>query len=118
MIGDLPDLSKYNLDSFLFTPTGFGQDWIKEPNNKRDYFSKRFKEVVKTPFKLNKHYGMYSLRHTFITKLYREMRKTSSQFETKSKLMLIIGHSTMTALEKYLRDIDAEFPEDYSNLLR
>ena len=46
------------------------------------------------------------------------MRKSSSQFETKSKLMLVTGHSTMTALEKYLRDIDAELPEDYSNLLR
>jgi hypothetical protein len=32
--------------------------------------------------------------------------------------MLVTGHSTMTALEKYLRDIDAELPEDYSNLLR
>lgn len=118
LIDDLPDLSKYNPDSFLFTPTGFGQDWITEPNNKRDYFSKRFKEVVKTHFNLNKDYGMYSFRHTFITKLYREMRKSSSQFETKSKLMLITGHSTMTALEKYLRDIDAELPEDYSNLLK
>jgi len=118
LINDLPDLSKCNPDSFLFTPTGFGQDWITEPNNKRDYFSKRFKEVVKTHFNLNKDYGMYSFRHTFITKLYREMRKTSSQFETKSKLMLITGHSTMTALEKYLRDIDAELPEDYSNLLK
>ena len=118
LIDDLPDLSRYNPDSFLFTPTGFGQDWITEPNNKRDYFSKRFKEVVKTHFNLNKDYGMYSFRHTFITKLYREMRKSSSQFETKSKLMLITGHSTMTALEKYLRDIDAELPEDYSNLLK
>ncbi|WP_284651331.1 tyrosine-type recombinase/integrase [Flavobacterium terrisoli] len=118
LINDLPDLSKCNPDSFLFTPTGFGQDWITEPNNKRDYFSKRFKEVVKTHFNLNKDYGMYSFRHTFITKLYREMRKSSSQFETKSKLMLITGHSTMSALEKYLRDIDAELPEDYSNLLK
>jgi hypothetical protein len=38
-------------------------------------------------------------------------------FETKSRLMLITGHSTMTALEQYLRDIDAELPEDYSHLL-
>lgn len=118
LLNDLPDLSNFNPESFLFTPTGFGQDWVTEPNNKRDYFSKRFKEVVKTHFNLNKDYGMYSFRHTFITKLYREMRKTSSQFETKSKLMLVTGHSTMTALEKYLRDIDAELPEDYSNLLR
>ena len=35
----------------------------------------------------------------------------------KSDLMLITGHTTITALEKYLRDIDAELPEDYSNLL-
>lgn len=118
LLNDLPDLSNFNPESFLFTPNGFGQDWVTEPNNKRDYFSKRFKEVVKTHFNLNKDYGMYSFRHTFITKLYREMRKTSSQFETKSKLMLVTGHSTMTALEKYLRDIDAELPEDYSNLLR
>jgi len=46
------------------------------------------------------------------------MRKTLTPFETKSKLMLITGHSTMTALEKYLRDIDAELPEDYSKLLK
>jgi len=118
LLNDLPDLSSFAPESFLFTPTGFGQDWVTEPNNKRDYFSKRFKEVVKTHFNLNKDYGMYSFRHTFITKLYREMRKTSSQFETKSKLMLVTGHSTMTALEKYLRDIDAELPEDYSNLLK
>ncbi|HNP32251.1 MAG TPA: site-specific integrase [Flavobacterium sp.] len=118
LLNDLPDLSNFAPESFLFTPTGYGQDWVTEPNNKRDYFSKRFKEVVKTHFNLNKDYGMYSFRHTFITKLYREMRKTSSQFETKSKLMLVTGHSTMTALEKYLRDIDAELPEDYSNLLR
>ena len=32
--------------------------------------------------------------------------------------MLITGHTSMLALEKYLRDIDAELPEDYSNLLK
>ena len=31
--------------------------------------------------------------------------------------MPITGHSTMTALEKYLRDIDAELPEDYSKMI-
>ena len=42
----------------------------------------------------------------------------SSPFEAKSKLMLITGHSSMTALEKYLRDIDAELPQDYSEMLK
>ena len=118
LIDDLPDLSKLNPENYLFTPTGFGQAWIATENNRRDNFSKRFKEVVKTPFNLNQDYGMYSFRHTFITKLYREYRKNHSQFETKSTLMLITGHATMTALEKYLRDIDAELPEDYSSLLK
>lgn len=118
LIDDLPDLSKFNPDAFLFTPDGLGQEWSTEPNNKRDFFSKRFKSVVKTHFNLNKDYGLYSFRHTFITMLYKELRKKYSQFETKSHLMLITGHSTMTALEKYLRDIDAELPEDYSSLLQ
>ena len=85
--------------------------------NRRDYFSKRFKKVVKEHFKLGQDFGLYSFRHTFITRLYREMIKDATPFEVKSRLMLITGHSTMGALEKYLRDIDAQLPEDYSELL-
>ena len=42
----------------------------------------------------------------------------SSPFEAKSKLMLITGHTSMSALEKYLRDIDAELPPDFSEMLK
>lgn len=94
-----------------------GGTWETELNNRRNYFSKRFKTVVKKEFNLGEDYGLYSFRHTYITKLYRAMVKQSSPYEAKSKLMLITGHSTMSALEKYLRDIDAELPEDYSNML-
>lgn len=69
-------------------------------------------------FVLDDEYGIYSFRHTFITKTYRELRKTLSPFESKSKLMLITGHDTMVTLEKHLRDIDAELPEDYSDLIK
>ena len=117
LIKELPNLLELNKDGFLFTPTKIGDEWIATENNRRDHFSKRFKAVVKDHFELGIDYGMYSFRHTFITKLYRELRKASSPFEAKSKLMLITGHSTMTALEQYLRDIDAELPEDYSHLL-
>jgi integrase len=117
LIKDLPDLSSLNKDEFLFTPSKIGGEWIATENNRRDFFSKRFKTVVKDHFKLGADYGMYSFRHTFITKLYRELRKTYTPFESKSILMNITGHSTMTALELYLRDIDAELPEDYSHLL-
>ncbi|NQY07534.1 MAG: site-specific integrase [Flavobacteriaceae bacterium] len=116
LLNDLPDLSQLSKKYFLFTPSRIGGKWDIDETYKRDYFTKSFKKV-KDHFYLGKEYGLYSFRHTFIAKLYREMVKDMSPFETKSKLKLITGHSTMRALEQYLRDIDAELPDDYSNLL-
>ena len=116
LINELPDLSKMNKKHSLFTPFAIGGEWETSETDKRDYFSKRFKKV-KDHFKLGKDYGLYSFRHTFITKLYREFAKAMTPNEAKSKLMLITGHNTMDALEKYLRDIDAVLPEDYSGFL-
>ncbi|WP_250434740.1 tyrosine-type recombinase/integrase [Hanstruepera flava] len=115
--GDLPNLDEHKPENFLFTPEGIGGEWETTADNKRNYFSKRFKRVVKDKFGLGEEYGLYSFRHTYITKLYRELRKTLTPFETKSYLMQITGHSTMLALEQYLRDIDAELPEDYSKFI-
>lgn len=113
----LPDLSNINPNYYLFTPNTIGATWDAEENNRRDNFSKKFK-LIKDHFKLNKDYGLYSFRHTAITNLYREIRKTRTPHEAKSMLMGITGHQTIEALEKYLRDIDAELPEDYSHLLK
>lgn len=113
----LPDLSKMNPDHFLFTPNQIGGEWEAEENNRRDNFSKRFK-IIKDHFGLNEDYGLYSFRHTSITNLYKELSKTLTPFETKSRLMQITGHQTMEALEKYLREIDAALPDDYSHLLK
>jgi len=115
---ELPDLTKFDSEDYLFGRKQIGEKWNATEDNKRNYFSKRYKIVVKEHFNLSEDYGLYSFRHTFITKLYRQLRKTKSPYEAKSNLMLITGHSTMLALEKYLRDIDAELPEDYSNLLK
>lgn len=117
LLETIPDLSKFKKEDFLFTTDKIGGSWDASDNNKRDFFTKRFKKV-KDSLALTVDYGLYSFRHTFITKLYREMIKTASPFEVKSNLMLITGHSTMTALEKYLRDIDAHLPDDYSQLLK
>ncbi|MGY0393291.1 tyrosine-type recombinase/integrase [Bizionia sp. KMM 8389] len=117
LIKELPDLTKLKKRDSLFTPNAIGAEWNTDLENKRDYYSKRFKRVVKNHFGLGKDYGLYSFRHTYITKLYRHLVKESSPFEAKSKLMLITGHTSMSALEKYLRDIDAELPEDYSHML-
>ncbi len=113
----LPDLSQMNKNHYLFTPTAIGGEWKAEENNRRDYYSKKFK-VVKDIFGMDKNYGLYSFRHTSITNLYKEFSKKLTPNETKSRLMQITGHQTMEALEKYLRDIDAELPEDYSDMLK
>jgi integrase len=118
LFDELPDLSKMDKESFLFTPDKIGDFWDANETNRRDHFSKRFRRVVKDHFKLNEDYGIYSFRHTFISKLYRKLRENSAPFEAKSNLMLITGHSSMSALEKYLREIDAELPEDYSKLFK
>ncbi|CAM3360438.1 tyrosine-type recombinase/integrase [Zobellia roscoffensis] len=116
MLDRIPDISQMKKELYLFTPNGIGGEWTVSETEKRNYFTKRFKKV-KDHFKLGKDYGLYSFRHTFITRLYREMVKTSTPEVVKSRLMLITGHSTREALDRYLRDIDAALPEDYSNLL-
>ncbi|WP_439128436.1 tyrosine-type recombinase/integrase [Polaribacter sp.] len=118
LFDELPDLSKLDKESLLFTPNIIGGFWNANETNRRDHFSKRFRKVVKNHFKLNEDYGIYSFRHTFISRLYRKLRENSAPFEAKSNLMLITGHTSMSALEKYLREIDAELPEDYSKLFR
>jgi len=118
LLEDLPDLSKFRPNSLFFTPKKIGGKWDASENSRRDHFSKRFKKVVKDHFNLGTDYGLYSFRHTFVTKLYRELVKESSPHAAKSRLMHITGHGTMTALEKYLRDIDAELPEDFSDMLK
>ncbi|MFP4846096.1 tyrosine-type recombinase/integrase [Winogradskyella sp. PE311] len=116
LLKELPDLSHLNKEHYLFGANAIGEKWNTNLINRRDYFSKRYK-TVKDALNFSDNYGLYSFRHTFITKVYRALVKESSPYEAKSKLMQITGHSSMTALEKYLRDIDAELPEDYSNLL-
>lgn len=113
LLNDLPDLTRYQTDDFLFSRDKVIGSWIAKESNKRDYYTSEFKKA-KDKFKLGIDYGMYSFRHTFITKLYVSLRKKLTPFEAKSKLMLITGHASMSALEKYLRDIDAELPEDFS----
>jgi integrase len=117
LIEELPDLSKFEKDDTLFNMNGFGGFWETDESNKRDYYTKRFKKV-KENFGLGIDYSMYSFRHTFIGKLYREFEKDLSPNEVKSKLMHITGHSSMKSLESYLREIDANLPKDYSKELR
>lgn len=115
LLKELDFIKRANPNHFIFTPKGVGE-WNVSEVGRRDYWSKRFRKIKKM-LNLGDDYTIYSFRHTYITKLYRELRTKYPPFETKSRLMLITGHSSMDALEKYLRDVDAELPEDYSHLL-
>jgi integrase len=115
LIDELKKINLKNPEHYLFTPKGVGE-WKREESGKRKWFGERFNEVKKK-LDIGSEYTVYSFRHTSITKIYRELRKDFSKLETENKVMLITGHSTLVALQKYLRDIDAELPDDYSNLL-
>ena len=126
ILSELEKLDFSNAEHYLATPTGVGP-WDATETNRRDYFSKQFskakkmynmhlKESGKT-LQLGQDHTIYSFRHTFITKLYRQLRKEFSTTDTYDKVMLITGHSTLDALKAYLRDIDAELPDDYSGYL-
>ncbi|EPR72568.1 hypothetical protein ADIWIN_2458 [Winogradskyella psychrotolerans RS-3] len=117
LIDAIPDLIGKDHSLSLFTPEGIADEWIIEDDNKRDYFTKQFKKV-KDKLGLGKDHGLYSFRHTYVTKLYRSLREDKTPYEAKSALMQITGHNTMDALEKYLRDIDAELPEDFSKYFK
>lgn len=53
LLAELPDLSKLDKELLLFTRHKIGGEWEATENNRRDYFSKRFKTVVKEHFNLN-----------------------------------------------------------------
>ena len=115
LINELKQKDLSNLEHFIFTPNGPGE-WATSEVGKRNYFTKRYARIKKK-LNISKDYTVYSFRHTFITKLYRELRLKHPLTETLDTLMLITGHATLKALREYLRDIDAELPEDYSKLL-
>ncbi len=126
VLQEIKDLDFSVQNHFLFTPTGIGE-WEATESSRRDYFTKRFWKLKKKyneyllatgkTLQLGGEYTIYSFRHTFITLLFRKLRKEFTYTETCDKLMLITGHSTLDALKAYLKDIDAELPEDYSGLL-
>ena len=115
MLNELKNLDSSNETGFIFQTNEKGID-TKEIN-RRDFFTKKFAKI-KDQLNLGEEYTIYSFRHTFITKLFREIRKKKNLLETYDILMKITGHATLDALKKYLRDIDAELAEDYSEFLK
>lgn len=84
--------------------------------DKRNYITKRFR-LFREKYNIDSDLKLYSFRHTFITRLYLELRKNLSKEETIKELSLIIGH-TSKAIFAYIQTNDIELPEDYSKLLK
>ncbi len=116
LIDEMPDITHYPIDAYLFGRKDFGQYWEATETSRRNDYSDYFLDVKKK-FKLGKDYGLYSFRHTFITKLYNTFIKEMTPEEAESNIMAITGHTSKTALRKYLREINAYIPEDYSKYL-
>ncbi len=116
MIEELQKLDLSNPHAYFITAYGVAES-DASADDRRALFTKRYRKV-RNKLGFDADYTIYSFRHTFITRVYRELRKSMGKFETYDALMGITGHSTITALTKYLRDIDAELPEDYSDLLQ
>ncbi|ALM50832.1 hypothetical protein AMR72_16240 [Flavobacterium psychrophilum] len=102
-------------EDFIFTPTGIGK-WDANERSRREHFSKRFK-LVKDVFGLGEDYGIYSFRHTFITKLYNALITKRTPDDAMNHMLTITGHATQSALKKYLRTTDTFKPEDWSEYL-
>ena len=115
---ELPDLTLLDQEKPLFGKKTYGEVWDSIPETRRGDYSDRFREVIKIPFKFGIDYGIYSFRHTFIATLFTALLKEHSPDEAESMTMHITGHATRTALRKYLREIDASLPADYSKYLK
>lgn len=116
LLKEIKPLLDYQKEFHLFTFWGTPRIWDATEPYKRKTFSDSFLKI-KNHFGFGSEYGIYSFRHSFATKIYNQLLKTKSPFEAKSFLMEITGHSSMQSLEKYLRDIDAYLPDDYSDML-
>lgn len=100
---------------FLFKPNNF-INWNLEDNQKRVYFTRRFARF-REKHNISKEFKLYSFRHTYITKIYLELRKSLSKEDTIKKLSLITGHESK-AIFNYIRVNDVELPDDYSEYLK
>jgi len=114
LIEDLKEFCK-DKSGYLFKPSKV-ENWELSEEDKRKYFTRRFARF-RNKHNISKEFRLYSFRHTYITKIYLEFRKTLSKFESVQKLSLITGHESK-AIYNYIQVNDIELPEDYSDLLR
>ncbi|ARV05578.1 hypothetical protein BTO04_02185 [Polaribacter sp. SA4-10] len=109
------DLQHVNLEYNLFTVNSTPAIWNVSDTRKRTWFGTRFLKV-KRKLNLNENYGIYSFRHTAAIDLFTTYQKQGlTDLEAKHKMLPITRHKSIDSLNKYLRDIGASLPKDYSD---
>lgn len=112
------DLKEYlegsNPEDLVFTPDGPGK-WDRDLDGRRSYFTLKYRRLKKK-MGIESGYTIYSFRHTFISRVYRNLRKEHNKDKTLDLLSNITGHESKALLD-YIHVIDADLPDDYSKYL-
>ncbi|WP_189663022.1 tyrosine-type recombinase/integrase [Polaribacter sp. IC073] len=109
------DIHKFDSDFYLFTSKLEPSNWLVDDTIKRTYFGRRFAKVKKE-LKFDENYGIYSFRHTAAIDIFTTYKEQGlTDLEAKHKMLPITRHKSIDSLNKYLRDIGASLPKDYSD---
>lgn len=96
----------YPGDYFLFSHGGQpGQTMVG-----KNYFRKRYRKIIKKPYKLDKKYSAYGFRHTTVTKLLT----TPAPWVD---IMKFTGHKDMKSFEQYARSLFLKPAQDLSGYI-
>ena len=101
-------------DDLLITPKGIGS-WINGELDRQKHFGKKFKVKTKG-LDIKGKYSLNSIRHTSATEIFISLRKDFGFKEALDKFMLISGHESIKGALNYIHQLDAEVPEEYSDL--
>lgn len=109
------NLTNYDANFHIFSANFEPGIWQpKTEKAKTLFFSSRFKKL-KRNLNFTDDYGIYSFRHSAAIDLFTNYKKQGlTDLEAKHKMLPITRHKSIDSLNKYLRDIGASLPKDYS----
>lgn len=101
-------------DDFLITPKGVGV-WIGNELARQRYYSRVFKKKT-SEIGIKGKYSLNSIRHTAATEIFTSLRKDHGFNEALDRFILISGHESIKGALNYIHQLDAELPQEYSDL--
>ena len=117
----IEDLKEYlkgsDPEDYVFTLSGSPGKWDSDLEVRRRYFTGKYRKLKKV-LGLDAEYTIYSFRHTFVTRAFKNLlEETKSEEQAIYILSKITGHGSK-AIREYIHFIDASLPEDYSKYLK